>query len=44
MNTTFLMEFARKPLVIALLLIVALLLLGEALSPGFASAQQILAC
>jgi ribose transport system permease protein len=42
MNTTFLMEFARKPLVIALLLIVALLLLGEALSPGFASAQQIL--
>ncbi|MET0576983.1 MAG: ABC transporter permease [Mesorhizobium sp.] len=42
MNTTFLMEFVRKPLVIALLLIVALLLLGEALSPGFASAQQIL--
>ncbi|GLS31215.1 ribose transport system permease protein [Mesorhizobium albiziae] len=42
MNATLLMEFARKPLVIALLLIVALLVLGEALSPGFASAQQIL--
>ena len=42
MNAAALIEFAKKPLVIALLLIVALLLLGEALSPGFASAQQIL--
>ncbi len=32
----------RQPLVIALVLIVALLALGEALSPGFASPQQIL--
>jgi len=32
----------RNPLVIALILIGALLLLGEALSPGFASRQQIL--
>lgn len=32
----------KKPLVVALLLIVALLALGEALSPGFASPQQIL--
>lgn len=35
-------EFAKKPLVVALALIVALLALGEALSPGFASLQQIL--
>jgi len=34
--------FVRQPLVVALALIVALLLLGEALSPGFASMQQIL--
>jgi ribose transport system permease protein len=32
----------RKPLVVALILIVSLLALGEALSPGFASPQQIL--
>lgn len=31
----------RQPVVVALILIVALLTLGEALSPGFASAQQI---
>ena len=31
----------RQPIVVALILIVALLMLGEALSPGFASAQQI---
>ncbi len=35
-------SFIRHPLVIALLLIVALLFLGEQLSPGFASLQQIL--
>jgi len=34
--------FIRQPLVVALALIVALLALGEALSPGFASMQQIL--
>jgi ribose transport system permease protein len=33
---------AKNPLVVALLLIVILLLVGEALSPGFASGQQIL--
>ncbi|MAS04455.1 MAG: sugar ABC transporter permease [Ahrensia sp.] len=32
----------RQPLVVALVLIVALLLLGETLSPGFASGEQIL--
>ncbi|GAA2845850.1 monosaccharide ABC transporter membrane protein (CUT2 family) [Aminobacter aminovorans] len=32
----------KQPLVVALILIAALLLLGEALSPGFASGQQIL--
>lgn len=37
-----LLIFLKQPLVIALILIVALLLLGEALSPGFASGQQIL--
>src|SRR5690606_14799791 len=36
------LDIARKPLVVALVLIVALLLLGEALSPGFASLRQIL--
>lgn len=36
------LAFLRQPLVVALILIVALLLLGETLSPGFASAQQIL--
>ena len=36
------LDFLKQPLVVALILIVALLLLGEALSPGFASAQQIL--
>lgn len=35
-------EFVKKPLVVALVLIMALLALGEALSPGFASLQQIL--
>lgn len=34
--------FAKKPLVVALILITALLVLGEALSPGFASGEQIL--
>lgn len=34
--------FVRQPLVIALILIVLLLMLGEALSPGFASGQQIM--
>lgn len=36
------MTFVKQPLVVALILIVALLLLGEALSPGFASGRQIL--
>ena len=36
------LSFLKKPLVIALVLIVALLYLGESLSPGFASADQIL--
>lgn len=34
--------FLKQPLVVALILIAALLLLGEVLSPGFASGQQIL--
>jgi ribose transport system permease protein len=34
--------FLKQPLVIALILIVLLLMLGEALSPGFASGQQIM--
>lgn len=38
----FLLALVRRPLFIALMLIVALLALGEALSPGFASLQQIL--
>ncbi|TKT69394.1 ABC transporter permease [Aquamicrobium sp. LC103] len=37
-----LLEMVRKPLVVAIALIVVLLFLGEALSPGFASVQQIL--
>lgn len=36
------LAFLKQPLVVALILIVALLGLGEMLSPGFASAQQIL--
>lgn len=36
------LEFLKKPLVVALALIVALLFVGEWLSPGFASGQQIL--
>ncbi len=39
---TTLATLATRPLVIALALIVLLLALGQALSPGFASAQQIL--
>lgn len=34
--------FVKQPLVVALILIAALLLLGETLSPGFASGQQIM--
>lgn len=41
-STTALAEIARSPLVIALGLIVALLVLGELLSPGFASLSQIM--
>ncbi|TWG93026.1 ribose transport system permease protein [Mesorhizobium sp. J18] len=36
------LAFIRQPLVVALVLILALLLLGEILSPGFASGRQIL--
>jgi ribose transport system permease protein len=36
------LDFAKQPLVVALALTVALLSFGEALSPGFASGQQIL--
>lgn len=36
------LAFVKQPLVIALILIVLLLILGEALSPGFASGQQIM--
>jgi ribose transport system permease protein len=35
-------DLIRQPLIVALVLIVALLALGEALSPGFASLQQVL--
>jgi ribose transport system permease protein len=35
-------SFLKKPLVVALALIVALLLLGEAIRPGFASGDQIM--
>jgi ribose transport system permease protein len=35
-------DFLKRPLVVALILIMLLLALGEALSPGFASAEQIL--
>ena len=41
-STNVVAEFARTPLVIALGLIVALLVLGELLSPGFASLSQIM--
>jgi ribose transport system permease protein len=41
-STTALAEIARSPLVIALGLIVALLVFGELLSPGFASLSQIM--
>lgn len=34
--------FLKQPLIVALILIVLLLILGEALSPGFASGQQIM--
>ncbi|MEO4000070.1 ABC transporter permease [Mesorhizobium sp. CAU 1732] len=37
-----LMDIVKNPIVVALVLIVALLALGEALSPGFASLQQVL--
>jgi ribose transport system permease protein len=36
------LDLAKRPLLIASVLIVALLILGEAISPGFASPQQIL--
>lgn len=36
------MSFVRQPIVVALVLIVLLLYLGEALSPGFATGGQIL--
>ncbi|WP_047148875.1 ABC transporter permease [Aquamicrobium sp. LC103] len=42
MSGNMLLEMVRKPLVVAIALIVVLLFLGEALSPGFASVQQIL--
>jgi len=42
MNANSLVAFVKQPLVVALILIVALLFLGETLSPGFASGQQIL--
>lgn len=42
MTTPILIDFLKKPLVVALALIVILLVLGEMLSPGFASGQQIL--
>lgn len=42
MTTPILIDFLKKPLVVALALIVVLLVLGETLSPGFASGQQIL--
>jgi ribose transport system permease protein len=42
MTAPILVDFLKKPLVIALALIVVLLIVGEALSPGFASSQQIL--
>ena len=35
-------DFLKRPLAVALILIMLLLALGEALSPGFASAEQIL--
>ena len=36
------LAFIKQPIVVALILIAALLILGEALSPGFASLRQIL--
>ena len=42
MNAASIVSFVKQPLVVALILIVALLALGETLSPGFASGQQIL--
>ena len=36
------LDFIKQPIVVALILIAALLILGEALSPGFASLRQIL--
>lgn len=42
MSSAKLIELLKKPLVVALALIVVLLLLGEWLSPGFASGRQIL--
>ena len=39
---TAITTFFKQPLVVALILIVVLLVLGESLSPGFASADQIL--
>ncbi|MGI6851295.1 ABC transporter permease [Mesorhizobium sp. 1B3] len=42
MTTPILIEYVKKPLVVALALIVVLLVIGETLSPGFASGQQIL--
>jgi ribose transport system permease protein len=42
MNERAIMDFVKQPLVVALALIMALLLLGEWLSPGFASGGQIL--
>lgn len=42
MSKPILVDLVKKPLVIALALIVLLLVLGETLSPGFASGQQVL--
>lgn len=39
---TTVVDFFKKPLVVALILIIVLLSLGEALSPGFASGRQVL--
>ncbi|MEO3388618.1 ABC transporter permease [Mesorhizobium sp. CAU 1741] len=36
------LDFAKRPLVVAMVLIVALLFVGNVLSPGFASSQQIM--
>ena len=42
MSGRAILDFVKQPLVVALALIVVLLLLGEWLSPGFASGRQIL--